>query len=110
MTGHVPRGVVPESPVKGRLGRDAVRHLGMPGIRPLPHAHLDVALAGGVPQGLGKGVGLVAGCPLGGEHLPGGDALADQDSHPPAGASQMPPSPPGLQWRPKNACHLEARA
>ena len=78
----VPRGVVPERLVKGRLGQDAVHHIGVQGIGPSPQAHQDVAPASGEPQGLGEGVRLVSRRSFGGENLPGSDALADQDSHP----------------------------
>ena len=104
--------MVPEDTVEGRLGGYAVRYLGMQGIRPPPQAHQDMAPAGGVPQGLGEGIRLAPGRPFGGEDLPCGDALANQDTHPPGWRipNAPPPPPPGLQGRPQKACHPQAPA
>ena len=46
---HVLCGLVPEDPVEGRLGGDAVSRPGMQGIRSPPQARQDLAPAGGVP-------------------------------------------------------------
>ena len=83
MSRYILRSLAPKSAVKGRLGRDSVRYLGVQGIRPPPQAYQDLAPAGGVPEGLGEGDGLGAGRPLGGNNLPDRDALAYQDTHPP---------------------------
>ena len=98
---HILRGVVPELAVKGRLGRNTVRYLGLQGIRPPVQANQDMAPAGGVPEGLGKGVRLAAGRPLGEENLSGRNASAHQDGQPPAGAYQMAHPPLGFQGRPR---------
>ena len=105
---HLPHGVVPEDPVEGRLGGDAVRHLGMQGIRPRPQAHQDMTPAGGVPQGLGEGVRLVPGRPFGGQDLPGGEALANEDTHPLGW--RIPNALRDSKGAPKKACHPEAPA
>ena len=94
---HILRGVVPEGAVQGRLGRGAARHLGVQGIRPPAQANQDVALAGGVPECLGEGIRLGAGCPLGGRIWLAGIP-------PPAGASQMPPPPRDSKGAPQKAC------
>ena len=82
--------------VEGWLGRDAVGHLGMQGIRPPAQANQDGARAGGVPEGLGEGARLGAGCPLrgGGGTCLAGTPWRTRIPTPPASASQMPP-PPG---------------
>ena len=101
-----------EGAFEGQLGRNAVRHLGVQGIRPPAQSNQDVAPAGGVPQCLGQPVRLGAGRPLGGEHLPGRDALAHQDPHPTC--RRIPNAPPyGLQGRPPErlrACRPGLRA
>ena len=83
MARHVSFALVPEDPVERRLGSNAVRSLGMQGIRPPPKAHQDMTPTGAVPKGLGEGVHLVPGHPFGGEDLPCGNALANQDTHTP---------------------------
>ena len=79
MARHGLRGLVPDNPVEGRLGGDAVSRTDKQGIRSLPRAHQDMAPMGGVPHGLGEGVRLVPGRSFGGEDLSRGNALAHQD-------------------------------
>ena len=108
---HIPCGVVPECVVEGWLGRYAVRHLGVQGICPPAQSTKDVAPAGGVREGLGQGVRLGAGRPLGGEYLSGRDALAHQDPHPPCRSiPDTPPPPRDSKGAPQNACQPDAPA
>ena len=100
VTRHATRGVVLESPVNGRLGRDAIRHSGVDGVRRSPQAHQNMAPTGGVPRGLGEGVRLAPEGSLGGEDLPGRDALADQDFQPPHWCIPDAPPPPGIPRAP----------
>ena len=58
-------------------------------------------------EGLGEGVRLGAGCPLGGENLFGRDALAHHDTYPPCWRILDAP-PRDSKGAPKKACEAEA--
>ena len=110
MSRHILHGVVLERAVEGRLGGDALRHLGVQGMRPPAQANQDVAPAGGVPEGLGEGVRLGAGCPLwGGEFVwPG---CPGAPGYPPSLlAHPRCPPPRDSKGAPKKACRPEAPA
>ena len=110
MPRHILCGVVPEGAVEGRLGGYARCCLSVQGIRRPAQSNQDVAPAGGVPEGLGQGVRLGAGRPLGGEHLSGRDALAHQDPHPPCRSIPDAPPPRDSKGAPQNACQPDTPA
>ena len=86
-------GLVPEDPVEGRLGGDAVSRLGMQGIRsPRPtrtwHQRVECHRA------WARESASFRGAPLGGRTCLAGMPWRTRiPTPPPAGASQMPPSP-----------------
>ena len=100
MARHVARCLVPKDPVEGRLGGDAIRNLGMQGIRPPPQAHQDMTPEGGVPQGLGEGVRHVPGRPFGGGGFAWQGCPGEPGYPPPSLAHAKCPPPTGLKGRP----------